>query len=255
VGQPFLLVFGYWNLQLIMKFALVGYGKMGKTVERLGKEQGHRFPLIIDLDNREEFSREKMAGIDAAIEFTTPATAPGNIITCLEYGVPVVSGTTGWNDRAGEVYEVCRRMGGALFTASNFSIGVNILFALNRQLAKFMDRFPQYRAAMKEVHHTQKLDAPSGTAITLAEQIMDENSRIKGWSLEDTGDIDTLPIEAVREGEVKGIHLVRYESGVDILTIGHEAKTRDAFAAGALLAAEFIRDKKGVFGMTDLLKL
>lgn len=228
---------------------------MGKTVERLGKEQGHSFPLIVDLHNREDLSREKLQGVDAVIEFTTPATAPGNIIACMEYGVPVVSGTTGWNDRAGEVYEACRKTGGALFTASNFSIGVNVLFALNRQLAGFMDRFPQYRPSMKEVHHTQKLDAPSGTAITLAQQIMEENRQIKGWSLGNTGADDILPIEAVREGEVKGIHLVRYESGVDILSIGHEAKSRDAFAAGALMAAEFIRDKKGIFGMKDLLKL
>jgi 4-hydroxy-tetrahydrodipicolinate reductase len=238
-----------------IRIALIGYGKMGRTIERMGLEQGHTFPLIVDVDNRGDLNPEMLAKADVAIEFTTPESAPGNIITCLESGIPVVAGTTGWSEHAPRVLEVCRNVGGTLFTASNFSIGVNILFSLNRQLAKIMDAFPQYRASIKEVHHIHKLDAPSGTALNLAEQIIKENGHITGWSLESDDNPAILPIKAVREGEVRGIHTIGYESELDIITIGHEAKSREAFAAGALLAAAFIRDKKGVFGMTDLLKL
>lgn len=238
-----------------MKIALIGYGKMGRTIEVLGKEKGHSFPLIIDENNADDLTSGNLAGIDAAIEFTVPAAAPGNIKTCLNLGIPVVSGTTGWNARLPEIEQLCRDAGGTLFHASNFSIGVNILFAMNRQLARIMDRFPAYRVSMKEVHHIHKLDAPSGTAITLAEQILEEITRLRTWTLNQTGDSGTLPIEAVREGEVKGRHILVYESGVDSLTLSHDAKSRDAFAEGALLAAEFVRGKRGIFGMQDLLKL
>ncbi len=238
-----------------MKIALIGYGKMGKTIEALGIQQGHSFPLIIDENNPGDLNIEKIRGIDAAIEFTTPAAAPGNITTCLKLGVPVVSGTTGWNAQLPEIENLCKEAGGTLFHASNFSIGVNILFAMNRQLARIMDRFPAYKVSMEEVHHIHKLDAPSGTAITLAEQILEESSRLRKWSLKDEGKDDELPIESVREGEVKGRHSVQFESEVDTITLTHDAKSRDAFAAGALLAADFVRGKRGVFGMHDLLKL
>jgi 4-hydroxy-tetrahydrodipicolinate reductase len=238
-----------------MKIALIGYGKMGRTIEVLGKEQGHSFPLIIDEINSDDLNAGNLAGIDVAIEFTVPAAAPGNIKTCLTLGIPVVSGTTGWNARLPEIEELCRDAGGTLFHASNFSIGVNILFAMNRQLARIMDRFPAYRVSMQEVHHIHKLDAPSGTAITLAEQILGEITRLSTWELNQTGESGTLPIEAVREGEVKGRHTLVYESGVDSITLSHDAKSRDAFAEGALLAAEFVRGKTGIFGMNDLLKL
>jgi 4-hydroxy-tetrahydrodipicolinate reductase len=238
-----------------MNIALVGYGKIGRTIEALGLKQGHSFPLVIDVGNTADLNAERLMDIDTAIEFTTPASAPGNILRCIELGVPVVSGTTGWNDRFGEVEEFCRKRGGAFFYASNFSIGVNILFALNRQLAGIMDRFPDYMPSIQEIHHIHKLDAPSGTAITLAEEIIRRQERIKEWSLEQGDDPGVLHIEAVREGEVRGKHTIRYESGLDSISLAHVAKSRDAFAVGALMAASWIMDRKGIFGMSDLLKI
>jgi 4-hydroxy-tetrahydrodipicolinate reductase len=241
-----------------MKIALIGYGKMGRTIEALGKLQGHSFPLIIDENNPGDLNAEKLEGIEAAIEFTTPAVAPANITACIKLGIPVVSGTTGWNAQLAEIEKLCIDHGGTLFHSSNFSLGVNILFAMNRQLARIMDRFPAYKVFMKEVHHIHKLDAPSGTAISLAEQILEESNRLSSWILKDESaghEGDQLPIEALREGEVKGRHTIVYESEVDSISLSHDAKSRDAFAAGAILAAEFVRGKRGVFGMHDLLKL
>ena len=250
-----------------MKIALIGYGKVGRTIEALGKKQGHDFTLIIDEHNRDDLHAGNLDGIDAAIEFTTPAAAPGNIKACLGLGIPVVSGTTGWNAELPEIEKVCKEKHGCFFHASNFSIGVNILFAMNRRLARIMDRFPAYAVSMEEVHHIHKLDAPSGTAISLAEQILEESHRLSSWELQQ-GDptqgstrakpgqhkSEVLPIRAIREGEVKGRHSLIYESEVDSISLIHEAKSRDAFAAGALLAAEFVQGKKGVYGMQDLLK-
>jgi 4-hydroxy-tetrahydrodipicolinate reductase len=175
-------------------------------------------------------------------------------------GIPVVSGTTGWNEKIPEIEAYCREKNGTLFYASNFSVGVNILFALNRKLAEIMDQFPEYSVSISEVHHVHKKDAPSGTAISLAQQILEVNSQLKGWNLKGSDDpegdgVVQLPIEAVREGEVKGQHSIHYESALDSITLSHDAKTRDAFAAGVLLAAKFIKDRKGIFGMQDLLKL
>lgn len=243
-----------------MNFALIGYGKMGRTIEALGIKQGNFFPVIIDEYNLDLFSAEHMKGIDAAIEFTAPAAAPGNIMKCIQLGIPVVSGTTGWNDKRKDIEKYCVENKGTLFYASNFSIGVNILFAMNRKLAQIMNRFPQYSVSMKEVHHVHKKDAPSGTAISLAEQIIEVKEQISRWHLkgsitappEDSG---SLPIEAIREGEVKGKHSILYESDMDSIILSHDAHTRDAFAAGVLLAASFIKNRKGVFGMQDLLKL
>jgi 4-hydroxy-tetrahydrodipicolinate reductase len=243
-----------------MNFALIGYGKMGRTIEALGVQQGHSFPLIIDEHNREQLSADHIKGIDAAIEFTTPTAAPENIMECLKLGIPVVVGTTGWNERSAEMEKYCLEKNAALFYASNFSIGVNILFAMNRKLAEIMNHFPDYAASMVEVHHVHKKDAPSGTAISLAEQILEANEQFSGWYLKGSNTAigkqkGKLPIEAIREGEVKGKHSIHYESEVDSISLRHDAKTRDAFAAGALLAAQFIKNKKGVFGMQDLLKL
>jgi 4-hydroxy-tetrahydrodipicolinate reductase len=238
-----------------MNIALIGYGKMGKTIEGMGKKQGHNFPLIIDLENPGDLNREKLKGIHVAIEFTVPDSAPENVRACIELGVPVVSGTTGWNDRIGAMEALCHRKDGAFFHASNFSIGVNILFAMNRKLAGIMDRFPEYTPSIEEIHHIHKLDAPSGTALTLARDMIGEMDRIRDWSLERDRDASTLQIRAIREGEVKGKHRVSYESDLDILFLGHEAKSRDAFAAGALLAAGFLKDKKGVYTMEDLLRI
>ena len=238
-----------------MKIALIGYGKMGKTIEALGIKQGNSFPLIIDENNSGDLNSEKLRGINVAIEFTAPAAAPGNIASCLKLGVPVVTGTTGWNAQLTEIENLCNEAEGTLFHASNFSIGVNILFAMNRHLARIMDSFPEYKVSMEEVHHIHKLDAPSGTAITLAEQILDESSGLNKWTLKGDGENGELPIEAIREGEVKGRHTILYHSEVDTISLTHDALSRDAFAAGALLAAEFVLGKRGVFGMHDLLKL
>ncbi len=234
---------------------------MGRTVQRLGLERGHTFPLIIDLDNKETIHSDGFKTMDVAVEFTTPDSAVDNIRACLNQGVPVVSGTTGWNERVPEMEAYCRKMNGGLFHASNFSIGVNILFALNRKLAHIMNSHSQYSASVEETHHIHKLDAPSGTAITLAEQIIKEIEPLKKWSLKDTnrddqnGDPSVLKIHAIREGEVTGRHSVHYESGLDSITLIHNAKSRDAFATGILLAAEFMAGRHGVFGMNDLLKL
>ena len=238
-----------------MRIALIGYGKMGRAIEALGLQQGHSFPLVIDEGNTGDLNAANMSGVDVAMEFSTPRTAPGNISRCLELGLPVVSGTTGWNDRFEEVASNCRTLGGAFFFASNFSVGVNILFAMNRKLAAIMNRFPEYHVSMREVHHIHKQDAPSGTAITLADQIIDGMERTRDWSLDDSPDTATLYIESVREGEVKGAHTVTYESALDIISLGHSAKSREAFAAGALMAAAFLPGKKGIFGMEDLLNI
>ena len=238
-----------------MKIALIGYGKMGKAIEALGKDQGHEFPLIIDVNNQGDLNRGRLEEVDVAIEFTIPDSAPYNVRRCIEFGVPVVCGTTGWNEKFQEMSDYCRKLQGAMFYASNYSIGVNILFALNKKLAEIMNAFSSYQVSMEEVHHIHKLDKPSGTAITLAEQIIRSQRRMKDWSLESEESPATLHIHSIREGEVKGKHAVTYESELDSITLSHDAKSRDAFAAGALLAASFIREKTGVFGMSDLLKI
>jgi 4-hydroxy-tetrahydrodipicolinate reductase len=243
-----------------MNFALIGYGKMGRTIEVLGKMQGHTFPVIIDEHNQEQLISGNLKGIDAAIEFSTPVTAPENIRKCINIGVPVVTGTTGWNETISEMEAYCKEKDGSLFYSSNFSVGVNILFALNRKLAEIMDQFPEYTVSINEVHHVHKKDAPSGTAISLAQQILEVNKQLSGWNLKEPNDPEgdgdgQLPIEAVREGEIKGQHSIHYESVLDSITLSHDAFTRDAFAAGVLLAAIFIKDRKGIFGMQDLLKL
>lgn len=244
-----------------MRIALIGYGKMGRIIEQMGRAKGHEFPLIIDLDNREDLISDKLSSADVAIEFTVPASAPDNIMACFDAGIPVVSGTTGWNDRYQEITERCLKMNGGLFHASNFSIGVNIFLELNRQLARIMNGFAQYRVELEEVHHIHKVDAPSGTAITLAEKIIGEIDRIGQWELTDPSskeskqDEGVLPVRALREGEVKGRHTVNYESEVDSITLTHDAKTREAFASGALMASEFMLQKHGIFGMKDLLGL
>ena len=238
-----------------MRIALIGYGKMGKIIEKLGLAQGHSFPLIIDLNNPGDLNPDSASGIDVAIEFSIPDSAPGNVMRCIELGIPVVTGTTGWNERFEEVDAFCRENEGALFRASNYSIGVNILFAMNRKLAGMMKQFPQYTASMEEVHHVHKMDAPSGTAITLARGILESHGAQKSWSLESGEDPMVLHIDARREGEVNGIHRITWESDQDRLTLGHEAGSREGFAVGALMAATYLPGKKGVFGMDDLLQL
>ncbi len=235
-----------------MKIALVGYGKMGKTIEQIARNRGHEIVSIIDVNNPGDFESEAFKQADVAIEFTTPATAFDNYMKCFAAGVPVVSGTTGWLSRLDEVKRMCAEEGKTFFYASNFSIGVNIFFALNKYLAKIMNNFPSYDVRMTEVHHIHKLDAPSGTAITLAEGVLENLDRKERWTLETAEKPTDLPIHAIREGEVPGIHEIIYESDADTISIKHDAKSRAGFALGAVLAAEFTAGKKGFLGMNDL---
>ena len=237
-----------------MKIALIGYGKMGKTIEQIALNRGHQIVSIVDINNPEAFQSANFKSADVAIEFTTPATAFDNYMKSFAAGVPVVSGTTGWLDRIGEIKEKCEKEGKTFFYASNFSIGVNIFFALNKYLAKIMNNFPSYNISMTETHHIHKLDAPSGTAITLAEGIIENVDRKDRWTLETAEQPTDLPIHAIREGEVPGIHEVTYESDVDYISIKHDAKSRAGFALGAVVAAEFTAGKKGFLGMDDMLK-
>lgn len=237
-----------------MKIALIGYGKMGKTIEKFALQRGHQIVSIIDINNIEDFNSDAFKSADVAIEFTTPDTAFSNYMRSFDAGVPVVSGTTGWLDRIAEIKERCEKEGKTFFYASNFSIGVNIFFALNKYLAKIMNNYPSYDVRMTETHHIHKLDAPSGTAITLAEDIMEEVERKKRWTLDSVEQSADLPIYSIREGEVPGTHEIIYESEVDLLNIKHEAKNRDGLALGAVIAAEFTVGNKGFLTMNDLFK-
>ena len=239
-----------------MKIALIGYGKMGHEIEKILVSRGHTLPLIIDQDNTDQLTAENLNQCDVAIEFTTPATAFDNIVTCLKAGIPTVCGTTAWLDRLPEVTDLCQQTSGAFFYASNYSIGVNIFFAINRQLARMMNQFPEYDVTLNEVHHVQKKDAPSGTAVTLAEDILAGIDRKTSWHLGTTTDRDKLEVTAQRRAMVPGIHTIVWESDADTITIDHNAKNRSGFAMGAVLAAEYLADKRGigkVYGMKDLL--
>ena len=238
-----------------MNIALIGYGRMGKMIESIAMERGHRIILKIDVDNLDDFTASNLEKVQVVIEFTKPETAFSNISRCIEFGVPVVSGSTGWFCRVDEVKSLCMKHNGSMLCTSNFSIGVNIFFEINRQLARIMNRFPDYSADIEETHHTQKLDAPSGTAITLAEGVIDEIRRIKKWELDGDKQTDTLPIRTIRRDSVPGTHNVKYSSEIDDIEIIHTAHSRKGFALGAVLAAEFIHDKKGIFSMTDVLKI
>lgn len=238
-----------------MKIALIGYGKMGKTIERIALNRGHEVILKIDLDNQNELTTDNLRNADVAVEFTIPASALDNYRICFQSGIPVVSGTTGWLSRKDDVLKEMRRYNGTFFYASNFSLGVNLFFALNKKLAGLMASRPEYRVAMEEVHHTQKLDAPSGTAITLAEDLIGILPGFQSWTLENPQRPDQLKIDAIREGQVPGIHRIRYESDVDHILIEHSAKNREGFALGAVLAAEFCPGKKGLLNMNDLLNI
>lgn len=227
---------------------------MGREIETILRERGHEVALIIDMDNAAELDAAHLQGIDVALEFTTPATAYRNIRTCIECGTPVVSGTTGWTDRLPELQALCRERGGALFYASNYCLGVNLMFRLNRRLARMMERFDAYDVRIEEIHHTQKKDAPSGTAITLAEGIISEIGRKTGWVNEPSDDLSQIVVTSLREGAVPGTHTVTYESDDDRIELKHTIKNRRTLALGAVVAAEFLCGKKGVYTMDDLLK-
>ena len=236
-----------------MKIALIGYGKMGKTIERIALERGHEIVSIIDVDNLEDFDSAAFKSADVAIEFTIPKVALSNYRRAFASGVAVVSGTTGWAEELPQLKKEIEEGSNTLFWSSNFSLGVNIFMAVNKYLAKIMNEFPNYNVEMTEVHHTQKLDAPSGTAITLAEGILENLDRKTTWSKETESNPNELAIKSFREGQVPGIHTIRYESEVDSIEIIHDAKSREGFALGAVVAAEFTAGKKGFLGMNDLL--
>jgi 4-hydroxy-tetrahydrodipicolinate reductase len=235
-----------------MKIALIGYGKMGKTIERFALQRGHLITVRIDKDNTDDIYSEAFKSSDIAIEFSIPDTAFRNVSTALKLGVPVVCGTTGWLDKLDEVKQLCQKQKLAFIYSSNYSLGVNIFFYVNRKLAEVMKNYPEYAVSIEEIHHIHKKDAPSGTAVTLAEDILGQIN-LKKWSLED--ETDSLHISAVRDGEVPGTHSVMYENNIDRLTIRHEAKSRDGFALGAVIAAEFACGKQGFYTMREVLGL
>lgn len=250
-----------------MKIALIGYGKMGKMIEQIAISRGHEIVSIIDVDNQQDFDSEAFASADVAIEFTAPQAAYGNYLRAFSKGVKVVSGSTGWMKEHGDdVRRMCSEEGKTLFWASNFSIGVAIFSAVNRYLAKIMNGFQQYGVEMEEVHHIHKLDHPSGTAITLADEVVDNIDRLNGWavgtvqnpdgSIEGTKDIETgsLRIDSIRRGEVPGIHTIKYDSEADAITITHDAHSRQGFALGAVLAAEYTAEHNGLLTISDMFK-
>jgi 4-hydroxy-tetrahydrodipicolinate reductase len=238
-----------------MKIGLIGYGKMGHMIEEIALQRGHDVVLKIDVSNRGDFNRENMLKADAAIEFTGPESAFENVMKCLEFGIPVVSGSTGWNTRLDQAKNYCRQNNGSFLHTSNFSIGVNIFFEINKLLAKLMADQPEYDVTMKEIHHTAKKDAPSGTAVTLADQILSNLPRKKNWVNQPAENKEQLSIISERIDPAPGTHYVKYSSEVDDIEIIHTAHSRKGFALGAVLAAEYIFDKKGVFSMKDVLNI
>lgn len=236
-----------------MKIALIGYGKMGHAIERAAIARGHSVVSIIDVDSPDGFDTPEFRSADVAIEFTTPATAVDNYLKAFSRGVKVVSGTTGWTARMPEIEAYCRDNGATFFWSSNYSIGVNIFFALNCYLSAIMDDFPQYTPSMEEVHHIHKLDHPSGTAISLAGDLMGAVRRLEGWTEDAHPEPSQLFIGHRREGEVPGIHTVKWESDVDEITITHSAKSRMGFAQGAVTAAEWVATQQGFLTMDQLM--
>lgn len=237
-----------------MKIALIGYGKMGKEIEQIAISRGHAIVLTIDIHNQEDLTLENLSLADVAIEFTSPATAVNNYLQCFNAGISVVSGTTGWLEQRESVERACKEKNGCFFYSSNYSLGVNIFFELNRHLARLMKSFPQYDVSMTEVHHIQKLDAPSGTAISLAEDIISEQGTKSKWTIEEPKSENELYIQPIREGMVPGIHTIKYNSEVDYIEITHSAYNRRGLALGAVMAAEFCAGRKGIYSMADLLK-
>ena len=235
-----------------MKIALIGYGKMGHEIEKIAIERGHTIVSIIDADNISDFDSPAFKSADVAIEFSTPSSAFSNYQKCFEANVPVVAGTTGWLEHMDEIKAACADGKQTFFYASNYGIGVNIFFALNKYLAKIMNNYPSYNVKMEEIHHIHKLDAPSGTAITLAEGIIDSVDRKSRWNLENEENPADISIHCVREGEVPGIHEIVYESEFDAISIKHDSKNRKGLALGAVMAAEFTNGKKGFLGMNDM---
>jgi len=238
-----------------MKIALIGYGKMGKAIEGIATSRGHEIVLKIDEYNLADFNKKNMASANVAIEFTGPDSAYDNVKKTLEFDVPLVCGSTGWLEKLDEIKKLCTERNGSFIYASNFSVGVNIFFEINKRLATLMAHQKDYEVQVTEIHHTQKKDAPSGTAITVAEQILDYLKRKKSWVNHISDNTEELEIISERIDPAAGIHKVKYSSVVDDIEIIHTAHSRQGFALGAVLAAEFIKDKKGLFSMKDVLNL
>ena len=236
-----------------MNIAIIGYGKMGHEIEKICRDRGHTIVCTIDLKEENKFESEEFKSAQVAIEFSSPESALSNYKRAFAANVPVVSGTTGWLENIDEVKQACEKDGQTFFYASNFSLGVNILFAVNKYLANIMNDFTEYDVHIEETHHIHKLDAPSGTAITIAEGILESIERKKQWKLDEQNSDDDLMINSYRKDEVPGIHTIKYESEVDTIELTHDAKSRKGFALGAVVAAEFTAGKKGFLGMRDLL--
>jgi 4-hydroxy-tetrahydrodipicolinate reductase len=236
-----------------MNIALIGYGRMGHEIESMALRRGHKIGLIIDIDNMNDLCREKLVGIDVVIEFSSPSSAFENVIKCLEFSVPVVSGTTGWLDNYEKAASTCRDRNTSFIHSSNFSIGVNLLMMLNEELARHISKYDDYTVTVEEIHHTKKLDAPSGTAISLVSGILEGHPGYRGWRFEDNKEDGMIPVRAVREGDVPGTHTVTWESDVDRIILRHEARNRKGLALGAVVAAEYIHSRKGVFTMKEIM--
>jgi len=236
-----------------MNIALIGYGRMGHEIEAIALKRGHVVKLIIDQDNAVDLNKENLKGITAAIEFSTPDAAFGNIVKCLENRVPVVSGTTGWLAKYDEAVNTCKKYTSSFIHSSNFSIGVNLLFRLNKELARQMENYADYNVKIEEIHHIKKLDAPSGTAITLSDGIKLNHKGYNGWCMDKEIKESMVPITSIREGLVTGTHTVTWDSEIDTISLRHEAKNRKGLALGAVVAAEYIHSRKGIFTMDDVM--
>lgn len=238
-----------------MKIALIGYGKMGRMIEKIALERGHEISVIVDINNQEDFNSEAFRNSDVAIEFSIPSSGYENVMRCFKADVPVVSGTTGFGDRIPALKEMCEKGEGTLLHSTNFSIGVNIFRALNRYLASVMNDFPDYRPFMTETHHIHKLDHPSGTAITLAEELVEAHEATAGWyePAVDANSQGKMPLNSIREGEVPGIHTINWISEADSISITHSAKNRSGFALGAVKAAEWLAPRQGFYTMSEML--
>ena len=235
-----------------MKIALLGYGKMGKEIEAIALQRHHTIVLKVDETNSASITKTDLQQADVAIEFSTPHTVISNIKKCLDAQLPIVIGTTGWYDLLKDIENECQQKNGTIFHSTNFSLGVNIFMKVNSYLAELMNKYTNYDVSMEEIHHIHKLDKPSGTAITLANQVLDKIERKKNWSITNTNS-QSLFIKDIREGEVPGTHIIKYTSAVDDIEIMHKAHNRQGFALGAVIAAEYIYNKKGIFTMNDLM--
>jgi 4-hydroxy-tetrahydrodipicolinate reductase len=236
-----------------MNIALIGYGRMGHEIESVAIEKGHTIKQKIDVDNAADLNPTVFSEIDVVIEFSSPDSAFENVVKCLEMKKPIVSGTTGWSKNYDLAAELCIKNGTSFIHSSNYSIGVNILFRLNSELARMLERHRDYLPSIEEIHHVKKLDAPSGTAISLAESIIEFHKGYEGWCFEKSRTKKCIPVRSIREGTVTGTHTVSWSSEIDAISLKHEAKNRKGFAYGAILAAEYICSRKGVFTMNDVL--